>query len=396
MHPLLTRESPVHDAAFKSLAALNATHVRFASWFPFPRLSNPEMDAPSGLQQCGDVGAGYDVRLSCARGGGVINAVQFASFGLPDGACGAFTRSAQCHAANSSAVVEALCLGQRECTIPASAQRFGGSCNATAQRLAVQVTCDPPQNNTYWDFRYLDPVVEDFMAATGAGVPLLNFCTMPSWLYDQSGQPVHHAPDRSVGTDWGYETGVRLLDPTCTQVGEWYGRLAGWYINGGFTDEFGAKHVGGHRYPIRMWEVLNEVLHEHSTSIKEYICIYDAVVTAIRAMADPAHLIEFAGMAYANVDVTFFDDFRVFPQPLQPSPRHPARLANVRSQRLPYAPFNRSTHCSRPPQHSRSLSAHCDRVLRCGVCVPCPKVSLVLRSAVTHRPVCVRDVLHRQ
>ena len=314
MHPLLTRDSPIHDAAFRSLAALNTTRARFSSWFPFPHLSVPALDPPSGLHQCRDVSVGYQAELSCARGGGVIDAVEFASFGLPDGVCAAFQVNAACHAPNSSAVVSQLCLGKKTCTVPASTASFGSPCpdSAAAYRLAVQVSCNPPQNNTYWDFSHLGPVIADFLASTRADTANVNLCTAPSWLYDQSGQPVHHYPDLPWGTDWGYETGTQLLDPSCRGIGEWYGRVASWLVRGGFTDEYGLHHSGGPRLPIRMWEVLNEVLHEHATGIEEYICIYDAVVTAVRAMADPEHRIEFVGLAYANIDVEFYEDFATF------------------------------------------------------------------------------------
>ena len=312
VHPLLTRASPIHDAAFKSLAALNATHARFSSWFPFPRLSMPTLDPPSGIHQCRDVGVGYNATLSCHTG--VIDKVEFASFGLPDGICGAFTRNPQCDAANTTAIIQSLCVGQRECSIPASVTAFGTPCpQSSGLRLAVQVVCSPAENTTYWDFSYLDPLVADFMQGVGERSPVLNFCTIPSWMFDQSGQPVHHAPDSPVGTDWGYETGTRLLDPTCQQVGEWFGRLAAWYRTGQMVDEYGREWVGGRAYPsIRLWEVLNEELHEHSIGVMEYICLYDAIVAAVRDMADPGHEVQFVGMAYANVDVELYDDFTTF------------------------------------------------------------------------------------
>ena len=312
VHPLLTRASPIHDAAFRSLAALNATHARFASWFPFPRLSVPSLDPPSGPLLCRDVGAGYDAALSCPAG--VIANVDFASFGLPDGRCGAFTRNATCDAANATAVITALCVGESHCVIPATVARLGAACDGEglALRLAVQVTCDPPHNFTSWDFDQLDALVGDFWRGVGGRDPVMNFCTMPSWLWDQTGLPVHHPPDSPAGTDWGYETGTRLLDPTCQQVGDWYGRLAAWYLRGRMRDEYGEERGGGRAYPIRLWEVLNEELHEHAIGVEEYICLYDAIVQGVREWADPRHEVEFVGMAYANVDVGFYDDFRAF------------------------------------------------------------------------------------
>ena len=110
----------------------------------------PEIDPPSGESQCKNVGVGYDVQLSCAKGGGVIDEVQFASFGLPSGQCRQLRANASCDAKSSVDVVKALCVGKQNCTVPATTATFGDPCPASAAqyRLAVQVTCDPPQNNT--------------------------------------------------------------------------------------------------------------------------------------------------------------------------------------------------------------------------------------------------------
>ena len=167
INPLILRQSPIHDGVFSNLAQLHSTHARYASWFPYPSLSVPELDPPSGLSQCGNVAVNYNVTLSCVRGGGVIDRVEFASFGTPDGVCGAYVNST-CSAASSLAVVTKLCVGQATCTIPATTAAFGDPCpdQAASYRLAVQVTCNPPQNNTYWDFTYFDPPVIDFLEAT--------------------------------------------------------------------------------------------------------------------------------------------------------------------------------------------------------------------------------------
>ena len=249
----------------------------------------PEIEPPSGLSQCKDVGAGYDVHLSCARGGGVIDRVEFASFGLPDGQCLRFATNSTCHAPSSLSTVQALCVGKQNCTVPASVSAFGDPCPAHSAdyRLAVQVTCDPPQNNTYWNFTYFDPPVEDFLMATRGGDPLMEFCTSPSWLYNQSGQPVHHYPDDPHGRDWDYNTGTQLLDPSCAAIGQFYGRLAAWYTRGGLYDEYGAFHPSPHHYRLGMWEVLNEM--ERNTDIQTYTCIYDAVTKYVREYADPNH-----------------------------------------------------------------------------------------------------------
>jgi hypothetical protein len=68
------------------------------------------------------------------------------------------------------------------------------------------------------------------------------------------------------------------------ELGDYYARLVSWYVNGGFTDEFGKRHDSGHHLKIDFWEVLNEPDFEHSTT-EQYTARYDAVVTAIHRIA---------------------------------------------------------------------------------------------------------------
>ena len=130
----------------------------------------------------------------------------------------------------------------------------------------------------------------------------MEFCTSPAWLWDQSGQPIHHYPSNPLSVDWGYNTGDKLLDPTCEQIGQWFGRLAAWYTMGGLYDEYGNFHASGHKYELKLWEVLNEAEAEHSVGPEEYVCIYDQVVKYVRQYADPDHHIEFVGIAAAYAD----------------------------------------------------------------------------------------------
>ena len=117
----------------------------------YPQYSVAELYPPSGLSQCADVGVGSAVHLSCARGGGVISAVEFASFGVASGVCLSYANTS-CSAAGSQDVVRQRCIGQQNCSLDASTDVFGDPCPDRKQeyRLAVQIACDPPQNNTYW------------------------------------------------------------------------------------------------------------------------------------------------------------------------------------------------------------------------------------------------------
>jgi len=91
-----------------------------------------------------DVPENTNVTLSCP--GDASNkfvAVAFASFGTPNGACGAagFTTNASCNAANTSSIIAGLCVGQHSCTVPSSDQVYGDPCYDTVKHLDVQLVC---------------------------------------------------------------------------------------------------------------------------------------------------------------------------------------------------------------------------------------------------------------
>ena len=127
-NPLLSRQfSPIHKQIFANLKQLNAQYARYAVWFPYPKLAVAELDPPSGLFQCGNVGQDFSINLSCQHSDGVISKVDFASYGTSSGACGEI-KQGDCHAANSSEIVQRVCIGQRQCSIPAINDLFGDPC----------------------------------------------------------------------------------------------------------------------------------------------------------------------------------------------------------------------------------------------------------------------------
>jgi hypothetical protein len=128
VNPLLDRHySPIHDQVFSSLKNLNAEYARYAAWFPYPKMAVAELDPPSDLYQCGNVGQDASINLSCEESGGVISKVDFASYGTSIGACGQM-KQGTCHAANSSEIVQRICIGQKQCSIPATTDLFGDPC----------------------------------------------------------------------------------------------------------------------------------------------------------------------------------------------------------------------------------------------------------------------------
>lgn len=111
----------------------------------------------------------------------------------------------------------------------------------------------------------------------------------------KSAKPVHYPADPSEVT-WQYTQGTELRDPSGKELGDYYARLVSWYVNGGFTDEYGRRHESGHHYNINYWEVLNEVDLEHKMSPQYYTFCYDAIVAAIKRVAPS---MKFVGLALA-------------------------------------------------------------------------------------------------
>ena len=310
MNPLILRQSPIHDAVWNNLALLNSRYTRLQTWFPFPKLSVVELQPPSGYSLCDDVSEFGTIRLTCDQSAdAVIDNIIFASFGTPNGHCTKYSLSS-CNALNTTAIIKAACVGKHSCAVDATTDLFGDPCYDTVKRLGVEVTCNPPQQNTYWNFTLQNEVVEDYMAATAGRPRVLDFSTQPNWLYNLSEYDSYpHYPDNPYEEDGSYQGwGTQLLDPTCNQLGEHFGRYAAYYTRGGFTDEYGRFIKSPYFYDIDHWELFNEM--EHSLSIETYTCMYDAVVTNIRLMADPGHRIQFVGLA--NIQGRPLRDFSYF------------------------------------------------------------------------------------
>ncbi len=164
---------------------------------------------------------------------------------------------------------------------------------------------EPPKNGKIsWDFSLIDPMTEDFMNATAGHSVIINFSTIPQWMF-KTEKPVPYPsdPDQVV---WDYEKGTEFRDPSLKEVADYYARLVSWYTQGGFTDEFGQRHPSDHHYKIAYWEVLNEINGEHSMTPQTYTRVYDAIVEAIRRV-DPK--IKFVGLALGGTSKDYFEYF---------------------------------------------------------------------------------------
>jgi hypothetical protein len=197
VNPMLERDSPIHDAAFRAIHQLGAEDVRYVPWLPYPRLAVAELEPPTS-------------------------------------------------------------------------------------------------DGTSWNFSLIDPMMEDFMAATQGHSTVMNFSTIPAWLF-KTPKTVSYPKDPNQ-VFWDYTQGTELVDPTGKSLGDYYARLVSWYTRGGFTDENGKFHASTHHYKFPVWEVLNEVDFEHNTTPEQYTARYDAVVRAIHAVSPDT---KFMGLALA-------------------------------------------------------------------------------------------------
>ena len=161
-------------------------------------------------------------------------------------------------------------------------------------RLGVAELEPPTNGRTFWDFSLIDPMTIDFLEATKGHSVILNFSTIPQWMYHTE-KPVAYPADPNQAS-WDYEQGTELRDPTMKEVADYYARLLGWYTQGGFTDEMGRFHKSDYHYAIPQWEVLNEVDFEHHFDAETYTRLYDEVVIALKKVQPD---MKFVGLALA-------------------------------------------------------------------------------------------------
>lgn len=164
-------------------------------------------------------------------------------------------------------------------------------------KLAVAELEPPTKEKTFWDFSLIDPVIMDFFANTKGHSVIINFSTIPQWMF-KTDQKVQY-PDDPNQVDWSYGGGQQLRDTTLKELTDYYVRLLSWYTKGGFTDELGKYHKSGHTYKIPFVEILNEPDLEHKMTVQTYTKIYDAMVTALKPLLPGT---QFMGMSMAIVN----------------------------------------------------------------------------------------------
>lgn len=166
-------------------------------------------------------------------------------------------------------------------------------------KLSIAALEPPGNGKTSWDFQHIDPIVLDFYEAA-QGRPIVLNMAFPRWLFDAT---PHKYPDDPDQIDWQYEfgpnAGYKFRDPSLEEAAEYFRRIAEWYVRGGFTDEFGTRHVSGHKLKIDYWEVINEQDEEFGHRIDPAVstALYDRVVKKLLKI-DPT--MKFSALALSN------------------------------------------------------------------------------------------------
>jgi len=95
-------------------------------------------------------------------------------------------------------------------------------------KLAVAELEPPTINSTSWNFTLIDPMMIDFMNAQTGRKVIINFSTIPAWLFKTPKRVPY--PDNPYQVDWEYTQGAELVDPSMKQLADYYERLVNWYV----------------------------------------------------------------------------------------------------------------------------------------------------------------------
>ena len=160
--------------------------------------------------------------------------------------------------------------------------RFAGG-GYVFPHYGVAELAPPTATGTSWDFSYVDPLMEDVMNMVKGRPAVINFTTIPAWMFKLK-EPVHYPADPTK-ICWDCDRGTELRDPSGREVADYFARVVSWYVKGGFADELGRWHPSGHHYKIDYWEVFNEPDLEHHFSPQTYTKLYDVIVEAIHKIS---------------------------------------------------------------------------------------------------------------
>ena len=196
-------------------------------------------------------------------------------------------------------------------------------------KLAVAELLPPVDGKTSWDFTQIDPTMVEFMQSSGDRPVMVNFSTIPAWLF-KTDKPVSFPADPGQVT-WSYTQGTELREGGLRDLGDYYGRLVSWYVKGGFVDETGKQHTSLHRFKIHYWEVFNEPDLEYQMTPLQYTERYDAVVGAIRKVSPDT---KFVGLSLSGPS-QFPEMFEYFLNPANHAPGIPLDMISYHFYAMP-------------------------------------------------------------
>ncbi len=210
-------------------------------------------------------------------------------------------------------------------------------------KLAVAELKPPANGKTYWNFKLIDPMVKAFMRATAGHPVIMNFSTVPEWMF-KTNAPVAYPNDPNQVV-WNYEQGTTLTDSSLKTIADYYARLVSWYTRGGFKDEYGHWHKSGYHYHFAWWEVLNEVDYEHQMNVQEYSRWYDAITKAIHRVSPSTR---FVGIALAGTSNWNPNDINWFSYFIKPQNHAPGTPLNMMSYHFYASPPGNTTPAQWP------------------------------------------------
>ena len=184
--------------------------------------------------------------------------------------------------------------------------------------LAVAEMEPPTKERTSWDFSLIDPEIIEFLDATKGREPIIDFSTIPAWMF-KTDKPVDCPADPDQLTHCSLY-GKELVDPSGNQVADYYVRVMSWYTKGGFTDENGKYHRSGYHYKFPWWGILNET--DGLLTTEQYVILYDAIVSALHKLSPET---KFVALSTTVTEPPGFSERTIFEYFLNPK-NHQANI----------------------------------------------------------------------
>ena len=321
--PLLLPESPIFDQIWQSLLDLNTSYLRVQEYRYYPRLCIAQLEPPSGKYLCKHLNGdsfyqNWNVTIKCPSSKSIINDIQFASYGNPNGNCGNFTIDPKCHYNKTLSIVKSKCLNKNNCTLSINDKVFGNNTNdewcidknINLHSFSVQVTCDMDYNYSNWDFTQMDKTVNTFMNKFDNSIML--FSAKPDWEFsvNQNIKIGENVTDNPYNTTLNYcqkQDGcyANHISNVTSKTGlvHYLTQIINWYQNGTLIDEYDNIYKNTNKlHNFSFFEVLNEPDIFNEFTIEQYTSIYDNLLLNIKnTNIDPyLNKIKYVGLTMAD------------------------------------------------------------------------------------------------